>query len=188
MFTIFKLITGFVTRLTRRVPVVEQVLLTLPEHLSSPPVFSGVSATRSLVLYVCFVDRCLSFCTFWPLLMCCLFFFDIVIYGFWLPLWYLQTLIMLNLGNGCLYLATEAIQVWYNDPQGLYLRYLYIIWARLTSLTLDGTSLYSVYRLQGLAILLLLLNNNIMENRQGSMNPYPMWIPKNNYILPKCSD
>ena len=46
-------------------------LLTLPEHLSSPPVFSGVCVTRSLVLCVCFVDRCLSF-FFWPL--CCLFF------------------------------------------------------------------------------------------------------------------
>jgi hypothetical protein len=40
---------------------VEQELLTLPEHLSSPPVFSGVRVTRSLVLCVCFVDRCLSF-------------------------------------------------------------------------------------------------------------------------------
>ena len=56
--------TAIVTRLTRRVPLVEQELLTLPEHLSSPPVFSGVRVTRSLVLYVCFVDRCLSFCTF----------------------------------------------------------------------------------------------------------------------------
>ena len=42
------------------------------EHLSSPPVFIGVRVTRSLVLYVCFLDRCLSF---WPLY--CLFFFDI---------------------------------------------------------------------------------------------------------------
>jgi hypothetical protein len=33
-------------------------------HLSSTPVFSGVRVTRSLVLYVCFVDRCLSLCTF----------------------------------------------------------------------------------------------------------------------------
>jgi hypothetical protein len=33
-----RLITGFVTRLTRRVPLVEQELLTLLEHLSSPPV------------------------------------------------------------------------------------------------------------------------------------------------------
>jgi len=40
---------------------VEQELPTLPEHLSSTPVFSGVRVTRSLVLYVCFVDRCLSF-------------------------------------------------------------------------------------------------------------------------------
>jgi hypothetical protein len=31
-----RLITGFVTRLKRRVPLVEQELLTLPEHLSSP--------------------------------------------------------------------------------------------------------------------------------------------------------
>jgi hypothetical protein len=28
------------------------------------PGFSGVHVTRSLVLYVCFVDRCLSRCTF----------------------------------------------------------------------------------------------------------------------------
>ena len=47
-----------------RVPLVEQELLTLPEHMSSPPAFSGVRVTQSLVLYVCFVDRCLSFCTF----------------------------------------------------------------------------------------------------------------------------
>jgi hypothetical protein len=41
---------------------VEQELLTLPEHLCSPRGFSVVRVTRSLVLYVCFVDRCLSFC------------------------------------------------------------------------------------------------------------------------------
>jgi hypothetical protein len=43
---------------------VEQELLTLPENLSSPPAFSGICVTPSLVLYICFVDRCLSFCTF----------------------------------------------------------------------------------------------------------------------------
>jgi len=60
---------------------------TLPEHLSLPPVYSEVRVTRSLVLCVCFVDRCLSFCTFfWPL--CCLFFFHIRIL---ITLWYLQT-------------------------------------------------------------------------------------------------
>ena len=51
-----RLITLFVARLKRRVPLVEQKLLTLPEHLSLPPVFSGVRVIRSLVLYVCFVD------------------------------------------------------------------------------------------------------------------------------------
>jgi hypothetical protein len=90
MFSVYTwLITGFVTRLIRWVPLVEQELLTLPEHLSSPPVFSGVRVTRSLVLYVCFVDLCLSFCTF--------SFGHCVVcsssYGFWLPLWYLQTLL-----------------------------------------------------------------------------------------------
>ena len=84
------LITRFVTRLTRRVSLVEQELATLPEHTSSPPVFSGVRVTRSLVLYVCFVDRCLSFCTFsfGHCVVC-----SSSIYGFWLPLWYLQTLL-----------------------------------------------------------------------------------------------
>jgi len=83
-----RLITGFVTRLTRWVPLVEQELLTLPEHLSSSPVFSGVRVTR-LVLYICFVDRCLSFCTFY--FGHCVF-CSSSIYDFWLPLWYLQTL------------------------------------------------------------------------------------------------
>ena len=45
-------------------PLVEQELLTIPEHMSSRPVFNGIRVTRSLVLCVCFVDRCLSFCTF----------------------------------------------------------------------------------------------------------------------------
>jgi hypothetical protein len=45
--------------------------------------------TRSLVLYVCFVDRCLSFCnfSFGRCVVC-----SSMIYGFWLPLWYLRTL------------------------------------------------------------------------------------------------
>ena len=34
-------IHGFVTRLTRLVPLVEKELPTLPEHLSSPPVLVG---------------------------------------------------------------------------------------------------------------------------------------------------
>ena len=45
-------------------PLVEQELLTLPEHLRSPPLFSGVRVTPSSVLCVCHVDRCLFFCIF----------------------------------------------------------------------------------------------------------------------------
>jgi hypothetical protein len=71
-FPVLSSFTGYITRLTRWVPLVEQELLTLPEHLSSPPVFSGVRVTRSLALCDCVV--CSS-----------------LIYGFWLPLWYLQT-------------------------------------------------------------------------------------------------
>jgi hypothetical protein len=82
------LIIGFVTRLTRRVSLVEQELPTRPEHLSLPPEFSGVYVTRSLILYVCFVDRCLSFCTF--SFGHCVVCSSSSIYGFWLPLWYLK--------------------------------------------------------------------------------------------------
>jgi len=72
------------------VPLVEQELLTLPEHLSSPPALSGVRVTRSLVLGACLVDRCLSFYPF--------YFGDCVvcpssICRFWLSLWCNQTLL-----------------------------------------------------------------------------------------------
>ena len=52
----------------------EQEFLTLPEHLRSPLVYSGVHVTRSLVVCVCFVDRCLYF---FSRQLGCLFFFDI---------------------------------------------------------------------------------------------------------------
>jgi hypothetical protein len=51
--------------------------LTFPEHLSSPKVLSGVHVTLSLVLCVCFVDRCLSFFNFSFRPLYCLFFLDI---------------------------------------------------------------------------------------------------------------
>ena len=66
--------------------LVEQELFNLPEHMSSPPVFSGNRVTQSLVLCVCFVDICLSL---WSL--CCLFFVDLRIL---ITLWYLQTLLI----------------------------------------------------------------------------------------------
>jgi hypothetical protein len=76
------MVTGFVTRLTRRVSLVEQELPTRPEHLSSPSVISGVCINRSLIFYVFFVDRCLSFCTFsfGHCVVC-----TSTTYGFWLP-------------------------------------------------------------------------------------------------------
>ena len=87
------LITWFVTRQILRVRLAEKELLTLPYYLNSPPVFTVVPVTRSLVLYVCFVDRCLSFCSyfFWPL--CCLFFFDLQNLN---TLWYLETLLTIT--------------------------------------------------------------------------------------------
>ena len=63
-------------------------------HLSGAPEFTpdftGVRVTRSLALCVCFVDHCLSFCPFSSghCVVC-----PSSIYGFWLPLWYLQTLL-----------------------------------------------------------------------------------------------
>ena len=81
------LITRFVTRLLRRVSLVEQELLTHPEHLSSPPVFSTVRVTRSLVFcfVYCFIDR---FCCFVLFLLTIVLSVDI-----WIlitSLWYLQ--------------------------------------------------------------------------------------------------
>ena len=95
----------------------EQELLTIPDHLSSLPVFSGVRVTRYVVLCVCFVDRCLSF-YFWPLCclsffcwplyclsfffwpLCCLSFFDLRILI--IPLVSSNSSSMLQLGDNCI--------------------------------------------------------------------------------------
>ena len=66
-------------------PLVEQELLTIPEHPSSPPVFSVVRV-RSLVLCaMCCRSLFVLLCFFfWPL--CCLYFFDLwnLITFFWI--------------------------------------------------------------------------------------------------------
>ena len=80
--------------------LVKQELFTFPEHLSLPSVFSEIRVTRSLVLCVCFVDRCpfvllllalvLSvFLSFGPCVVC-----SSSICEFWLPLWCLQILLV----------------------------------------------------------------------------------------------
>ena len=70
------IITGYITRLIRRVSLVEQVLLTLPEHLSSPPFLVGfVLLDLQFYVYVFISLFVLLYFFFCPL--CCLFFFDI---------------------------------------------------------------------------------------------------------------
>ena len=71
---IYTRVTGYhhvCNQIKTTVRLVEQEMPILPEHLSSPRVLVWV---RSLVLCVCFVDRCLSL-FYWPL--CCLSFFDL---------------------------------------------------------------------------------------------------------------
>jgi len=98
-----------------------QLMNSLWEYLSSPLVFSGVCVTRSLVLCVCFVDRCVSFCTFffWPL--CCMFFFDI--YGFWLLLWYLQALLIIRFSFDIIILSCSYAS-YMKPPIGIAERYI----------------------------------------------------------------
>jgi hypothetical protein len=67
------------------------------------PGFIGVRVTRSEVLYVCFVDRCLSFCTF-SFANCGVC--PSSIYGFRLPLWYIQTPLVLCCVSGLLLILT----------------------------------------------------------------------------------
>jgi hypothetical protein len=64
-------ITGFVTRVTRRMLLVEQELITVPEHLRSSPVFSGVRGTLSLVFYTLFCRSLFSPLSVFLLSLCC---------------------------------------------------------------------------------------------------------------------
>jgi hypothetical protein len=62
---LYCLLLWFTTSNYPRVSLVEQELTYPSGAPGFTPVFNGVRVTRSLVLYVCFVDRCLSFCTFY---------------------------------------------------------------------------------------------------------------------------
>jgi hypothetical protein len=77
--------------LARKMLLEDQELLTLPEDLSSPPDFSGVCVARSLgcMCMFCWSLFDLLYIFFWPLCSS--------IYGFWLPLWHLQTLLSLTI-------------------------------------------------------------------------------------------
>ena len=82
------LFNGFVTRVMRRVSLVEQELHTFQEHLNSLPVFSGVRVIRSLVLCVIFCRSLFVLFSFRHCIVC-----PSSIYGFWLPVWYLQAIL-----------------------------------------------------------------------------------------------
>ena len=77
------------------------------EHITPvfTPDFSGVRVTQSLVLCVCFVDRYLPFCLF-CFDHCVVCYFSI--YRFWLPLWYLQTLLLF------LAYSLKCIVIWFD--------------------------------------------------------------------------
>jgi hypothetical protein len=81
-----------------RVSIYPLVSLTILEHLSSPPVFCEVRFTRSLVLCALFVYIC-------PFVLFHCVVCSSSIYGFWLPLWYLQALIT--------YYSMTVRTVWY---------------------------------------------------------------------------
>ena len=79
IFAVFRyLLIVFISLILKKGILQIHELLTLPEHPSSPPPFSEDRVTRSFVLYVYFVDRCLSVCAF-LLQLRCLFFFDVQI-------------------------------------------------------------------------------------------------------------
>ena len=83
------LIIGFVTRLTRRVPLVELDPQVLLEHLNSPQSLVGF-VLLELLLYM-YVLSMVAFpfvhFSFGHCVVCS------SIYGYWLPLWYLQSLL-----------------------------------------------------------------------------------------------
>ena len=93
------------TKVSQRRHVFVKVPVPSQESETSCVSVRGIDfVTRSLVLCVCFVDHCLFFCSssFGHCFVCS-------IYGFWLLLWYLQTLSTMFL----LHRFWTAPTVWY---------------------------------------------------------------------------
>lgn len=76
--------------LTRQIPLVGQDIFTLPEHPWLTLVFSGVCVSQSKIFCVVFVWSLFVLLSFFLLAIYCVSFFY---YGFWLQLYYLQTLL-----------------------------------------------------------------------------------------------
>jgi len=73
------LITGFVAIVKQRMTLVEQELLTLVKHRSSPSVFSSVRVALSFIFCVVF---CNLSCPFVPFLLAIVLYLQILIYSF----------------------------------------------------------------------------------------------------------
>ena len=87
--SVILLLPLFVTRVTGLLTVVDQSLLTLPVHIGSSTIFIGVRVAQSYVFYEVF---CRSLFVLLSLLFRSLYYLSSD-FLFWLPLWYLQTLL-----------------------------------------------------------------------------------------------
>jgi hypothetical protein len=72
----------FVTKVTRRVLLMEQEFLSHPKHPRWPPVFSGVCVSRSLVFNVLFYRSLIVLLSFFCLPLYYLFFFYLRVFVF----------------------------------------------------------------------------------------------------------
>ena len=92
---VWRIFSGFVDRLTRLMPLVEQEQLILPRASGFTPCIQWGSrySIFSFIRMFCRLLFVLFYFFFWPL--CCLFLFDIRILI--TPLWYLQTLLQRHL-------------------------------------------------------------------------------------------
>ena len=109
-------IIGFVRRVTWRVPLVEQEVLTFPEHLSSPLLCNEVCVAQSLVFCGVFC-RSLLFCHFIIFVHCHRIVCPYSIYDFWLPLRYLQTFLSSLI-------SWQSTSLWHEKPWTTKLIYI----------------------------------------------------------------
>ena len=84
----------------------EQELLTLPEHLSSPSVFSGVRVARSLVFSVVFCRPLLVFLTIFRLDIALPVHLRFTVSDY--PFWYLETFLGYSLVSVCITLLSPS--------------------------------------------------------------------------------
>ena len=103
------LINGFVTRVTRRVPHVDQELLPLPHHPGSPPVFSEVHVARLLVFCIVFCGS--MFVLFLLAIVLSVLPFTISDYLFGIFKLFFKIAVILDWGRGCWTHFWKLIQI-----------------------------------------------------------------------------